>query len=186
MPGSTNDSRMLRRSSLYQLAMRGELFPPSLDREGFPPYLLGDSGYPNLPWLVTPHRGNNLTMLEALYNRKLRRGRGVVENAFGILKMTWRELLGKSELNVVYMPDVITACVILHNILRKQANEDLEALGAMVNNGGVEEADNDANSDTECYNVCDDEGPHSRVTNDGEDLRHRLASYLGSQRGVQP
>ena len=180
MPGSTNDSRMLRRSSLYQLAMRGELFPPSLGREGFPPYLLGDSGYPNLPWLVTPHRGNNLTMLEALYNMKLRRGRRVVENAFGILKMTWRELLGKSELNVVYMPDVITACAILHNILRKQANEDLEALGAMVNNGGVEEGDDDANSDTEFYNVCDDEGPQSRVTNDGEDLRHRLASYLGS------
>jgi hypothetical protein len=42
MPGSTNDARVLRRSSLYQLAMRGELFPPSLGRDGFPPYLLGD------------------------------------------------------------------------------------------------------------------------------------------------
>jgi hypothetical protein len=122
-------------------------------------------------------------MLEALYNRKLRRGRGVVENAFGILKMTWRELLGKSELNVVYMPDVITACAILHNILRKQANEDLEALGAMVNNGGVEDADDNAYSDNE---VCDDEGPQSRITNDGEDLRRCLGSYLGSQRGVPP
>ena len=184
MPGSTNDARMLRRSSLYQLAMRGELFPPTLGRDGFPPYLLGDSGYPNLPWLVTPHRGNNLTILEALYNRKLRRGRGVVENAFGILKSTWRELLGKSELNVVYMPDVITACAILHNILRKQANEDLEAMGAMVNNGGVEETDDEAYSDTEIDNVVEDEIPHSRITNDGEDLRHCLASYLGSQRGV--
>jgi hypothetical protein len=159
MLGSTNDARMLRRSSLYQLAMRGELFPPSLGRDGFPPYFLGDSSYPNLPWLVIPRRGNNLTMLEALYNRKLRRGRGVVENAFGILKMTWRELLGKSELNVFYMPDVITACAILHNILRKQANQDLEALGAMVNNGGVEDADDDAYSDTKTYNVCDVEGP---------------------------
>ena len=186
MHGSTNDARMPRRSSLYQLAMRGELIPPFLGRDGFPPYLLGDSGYPNLPWLVTPHRGNNLTMLEALYNRKLRRGRGVVENAFGILKTTWRELLGKSELNVVYMADVITACAILHNILRKQANEDLEALCAMVNNGGVEDANEDAYSDTESYSVDDDEGPQSRSTNDGEDLRHRLGSYLGSQRGVPP
>ena len=71
MPGSTNDVRMLRRSSLYQLVMRGKLFLASLGRDGFPPYLLGDSWYPNLPWLVTPHRGNNLTMLEALYTRKL-------------------------------------------------------------------------------------------------------------------
>ena len=186
MPGSTNDARMLRRSSLYQLAMRGELFPPTLGRDGFPPYLLGDSGYPNLPWLVTPHRGNNLTMLEALYNRKLRRGRCVVENAFGILKTTWRELLGKSELNVVYMPDVITACAILHNILRKQANEDLEALDAMVNNGGVEDDDDDAQSDMEICHENDDGGNQSGITNDGEDLRRSLASYLGSQRGVPP
>ena len=116
MPGSTNDARMLRRSSLYQLAMRGELFSPSQGRDGYPSYLLGDSGYPNLHWFVTPHRGNNLTMLEALYNEKLRMGRGVVENAFGILKATWRELLGKSELNVVYMSDVIIASAILHNV----------------------------------------------------------------------
>ena len=47
MSGSTNDTRMLRRSSLYQLAMRGELFRPSLGRDEFPPYLLGDSGYLN-------------------------------------------------------------------------------------------------------------------------------------------
>ena len=105
---------------------------------------------------MTPHRGDNLKMLQALCNRKQRRGRGVVKNAFGILKTTWRKLLGKSEPNVVYMPDVIIACVILHNILRKQTNEDLEALGAMVNNGRVEDDNDDAYLDTEIYNVCAD------------------------------
>ena len=84
------------------------------------------------------------------------------------------------------MPDVITACAILHNILRKQANEDLEALGAIVNNGGVIDDDGDAYSDTEIYDVCEDGGTQSRVTNDGESLRRSLASYLGSQRGVLP
>ena len=43
---STNDARMLQRSSLYQLAMRRELFSPSLGRDGFPSYLLGDLEYP--------------------------------------------------------------------------------------------------------------------------------------------
>jgi hypothetical protein len=74
------------------------------------------------------------------------------------------------------MLDVITACAILHNILRKQANEDLEALGAMVNNGGVEDDDDDAYLDTEIYNICDDGGTQSRVTNDGDKLWHSLAS----------
>ena len=95
MPGSTNDARMLRLSSLYQLAIREELFPPTLSRDGFPPYLLGDSGYPNLPSLVTPHRGNNLTILEALYNRKLRRGRGVYRKYLWHLENDLAETLGK-------------------------------------------------------------------------------------------
>jgi hypothetical protein len=56
----------------------------------------------------------------------------------------------------------------------------------MVNNGGVEDANDDAYSDTETYNVCDVEGPQSRIPNDGEGLRHCLTSYLGSQRGVPP
>lgn len=68
MPGSTNDARVLWRSTHYQLATTGALFDASQGREGFPPYLLGDSGYPLLPWLIVPHRGQNNTILESLYN----------------------------------------------------------------------------------------------------------------------
>jgi hypothetical protein len=46
MPSSTHDSRMLRRSSLYQNAENGTLFDPTIAVEGFTPYLLGDLGYP--------------------------------------------------------------------------------------------------------------------------------------------
>ena len=185
MPGSTNDARMLRRSSLYQLSMTGALLDSSQGREGFPPYLLGDSGYPLLPWLMIPHRGENLTILEALYNRKLRRGRGVVENAFGILKETWRELLTKTELNVVYLPDVITACAILHNILRRQGDEDLHAMAALVDNEGLH-GDSDGALEAEVYDACDDSLPHRINRIQGEGLRRSLANYLGSQRGVAP
>ena len=56
----------------------------------------------------------------------------------------------------------------------------------MVNNGGVEDDDNDAYLDTEIYNVCDGGWPQSKTTNDGEGLWCSLASYLGFQRGVPP
>ena len=49
MPGSTNDARVLRRSSLYHLAMFENLFDARHAVEGFSPYLLGDNGYPLLP-----------------------------------------------------------------------------------------------------------------------------------------
>jgi hypothetical protein len=50
-----------------------------------------------------------------LYNRKLRRDRVVLENAFGILKQSFRELLNKTELKVSSLPDIITTYAILHN-----------------------------------------------------------------------
>ena len=56
MPGSTHDSRVLRRSSLYQRSMSNTLFPEGVTFEGFSPYLIGDSGYPLHQWLVTPYR----------------------------------------------------------------------------------------------------------------------------------
>jgi hypothetical protein len=53
----------------------------------FLPFLLGNSGYPLLPWFMTSHCGHrNPTVLESLYDRKLRQEKGVVKNAFGILK----------------------------------------------------------------------------------------------------
>jgi hypothetical protein len=94
MPGSTHDSRMLRRSALYERAENGTLFDPNLNVEGFSPFLLGDAGYPLKKWLMTPYRdgpgraGQRL-VLERLFNRKLSHGRSVVENAFGILKQSF-------------------------------------------------------------------------------------------------
>jgi hypothetical protein len=129
MPGSTNNVRVLRRSSPYGLAMHGNLFDVRSNMDGFPPYLIGDSGYPLLPWLMTPHKNHcNPNVIESLFSRKLCRGRIVVENAFGILKQTWRELLNKTNLDVTYLPDVITACMLLHNLLLGQHTSDVQRL----------------------------------------------------------
>lgn len=49
MPGSTNDSRMLRRSSLYRLGMHNNLVGGNQAVRGFSPYIIGDLGYPFLP-----------------------------------------------------------------------------------------------------------------------------------------
>jgi hypothetical protein len=129
MLGSTNDARVLHRSSLYRKAMHNNLFDAHFADHGFSPYLLGNSGYLLLPWLMVPHRGQGLLpVADELFNKKLRRGRGVVENAFGILKQTFRELLVKSELQVAFRPDVILYCVILHNVLLGQSHEEIEQL----------------------------------------------------------
>jgi hypothetical protein len=55
MPSSTNDARVLQRSSLYRKAIHNNLFNARFSMEGFAPYLLDDSGYPLLSWLMVPH-----------------------------------------------------------------------------------------------------------------------------------
>jgi hypothetical protein len=87
MPGSTHDVLVLRRSSLYYLAQNKNLFDPHTGIDGFSPYLLGNSSYPLLPWLMVPHcLHRRLSILESVFNRRLRLGWCIVENAFGILK----------------------------------------------------------------------------------------------------
>ena len=56
MPGSTNDSRVLCRSTLYHRRMHGSLWDSTLSFQGFSPNLLADSGYPLLPWVMVLHR----------------------------------------------------------------------------------------------------------------------------------
>lgn len=51
-----------------------------------------------------------------------------MENAFALLKLTFRELHHKTELNVAFVPDVVTCCAILHNVLLNQSQEDIGRL----------------------------------------------------------
>ena len=84
---------------------------------------------------MVPHRRvSNLSLADRTFNRKLSRGRGVVENAFALLKLSFRELHGKCDLDVSIIPDVVTCCALLHNVLLKESDEDVERLLEVVQN----------------------------------------------------
>ena len=74
---------------MYQKAREGNLFNVEYNQDNFAPYLIGDKGYSLLPLLKTPLCNlpmGRQSVVERLFNRKLRKRRTVVENAFGILK----------------------------------------------------------------------------------------------------
>ena len=113
---------MLRRSVLYKRAENGTLFDPNVNVEGFRPFPLGDARYHLKKWLMTSYRdglgrASQRLVLECLFNKKLSRGRSVVENVFGILKQSFRELLNITNLHVNFVPDIIICCCLLHNVL---------------------------------------------------------------------
>jgi hypothetical protein len=66
------------------------------------------------------------SVLEALFNKRHRRGRSVVENAFGLLKESWQILLNRCDLHVKIIPDVFVCCCILYNLLLQQEEVDVE------------------------------------------------------------
>lgn len=68
------------------------------------------------------------TILELLYNKKHKRGHWVVENAFGILKKTFREFFTKTNLHVSFMLDAFIACCLLHNFLWSQSESHIQRL----------------------------------------------------------
>uniref|UniRef100_A0A8C2BNU1 Putative nuclease HARBI1 n=1 Tax=Cyprinus carpio TaxID=7962 RepID=A0A8C2BNU1_CYPCA len=104
-------------------------------------HLLGDSGYPCKPWLLTPYlqprQGPQLN-----YNRAHKTTRAVVERGIGQLKRRFHVLHGEVRLRPEKVSKVIIACAILHNICKvRQIAEPLE--------DGDEDEDEDNDEDVE-------------------------------------
>ncbi|KAK0142685.1 Protein ALP1-like [Merluccius polli] len=108
--GSVHDSRVLKNSPLY--------LEKQYPQPGY--CLIGDGWYPCLSYpmtLMTPYHQPLRNQLQAAYNSRLTKARGVVERAFGILKTRWRAIFLKTlEVDILFVPEVILCCTILHNI----------------------------------------------------------------------
>lgn len=150
--------------------------------DGFSPYILGDVGYPCLSWLLVPHPENHaLPIAAALYNRKHCTGRCVVENAFTILKQTFKELLNKIELAMTFVPDVITDYALMHNMLLRQSTHDVDHLLQVLRTKGFSE-NNDENiggSSTGHDTVLDE-----RPLLQGIEKQRALGLHLTGQQGL--
>ncbi|XP_028142516.1 putative nuclease HARBI1 [Diabrotica virgifera virgifera] len=80
-------------------------------------FLLGDSGYPTRPWLLTP-LPNPVNPGEQLFNDRLCSIRSLIERCNGVLKNRFRCLLRYRTMH--YHPTlsgkIVNACCILHNM----------------------------------------------------------------------
>ena len=129
------------------------------------------------------HRtAGQMSMADRLFNKKLRWGQCVVENAFGILKQTFRELLTKSDLIVAFLPDVILACAILHNVLLGQSHNNVENLLQVLQTEGL---DGEAIDDVPGFDDGGEGMPEMVAAERAAEKRNELGLYLSMQRQLR-
>jgi hypothetical protein len=148
-PGGTHDAFIWSNSTLC------EKFEDRTIRDG---WLLGDSGYPLRPWLLTPVL-NPTSPQEVRYNEAHMKTRSIIERSFGLLKSRFR-CIDTSGGTLLYTPlkccDIVIAVVVLHNLciihhLPLPANDNIP-----LDRGHI------------------DRQPYARRINDGVAVRGRL------------
>ncbi|XP_008794844.2 protein ALP1-like [Phoenix dactylifera] len=121
-PGSINDFLVLQNSDFFKLCEKGlrlngkKLELPEGSEVG--EYIIGDAGFPLLPWLVTPYQGKDLPDSKTEFNRKLSATGMVAQRALARLKDTWKIIQGAMwRPDKHRLPRIILVCCLLHNIV---------------------------------------------------------------------
>ncbi|XP_030530454.1 protein ALP1-like [Rhodamnia argentea] len=119
-PGAMPDDQVLEKSALHQRANGGLL-------KGV--WIVGNSGYPLLDWVLVPYTQQNLTWTQHAFNEKIGEVQRVAKDAFARLKARWSCLQKRTEVKLQDLPVVLGACCVLHNICEIRGEEMDPALG---------------------------------------------------------
>lgn len=105
-PGAAHDAHIFNNSRLRARLETGEM------GDGI---ILGDSGYPSRPYLLTPLQ-NPQTVAQNLYNESHIRTRNSIERTFGVWKRRFPILTLGMRVKLETVQEIIVATAILHNI----------------------------------------------------------------------
>ncbi|XLR01106.1 hypothetical protein S83_067304, partial [Arachis hypogaea] len=132
--GSASDSRVLRDA----ITRRNSLKIPHGN------YYLVDAGYTNGPGFLAPYRGTRYHVREwaqgaraprnyqEYFNRVHSSTRNIIERCFGLLKKRWSILRSPSFYPVKTQFQIIIACCLLQNFIRKSMEMDPEEEGSIL------------------------------------------------------
>lgn len=124
-PGSRADAWILRQTNLYKYP--NQYFPKARSFNNYTKdyYLLADSGFPLLPWVIkayskkqemdAPVEGG-LRRRRRLFSADQKSTRACIEHAFGILKKRWPCLHNGLRCPLRHANKTLMACIVLHNI----------------------------------------------------------------------
>ena len=159
-PGSVHDSRMFANSQVKLMLSNNTL-------DGI---LLGDSGYKQYPFLLTPAYLNPSTPAQQLFNKSHKTTRVKIEDAFGQLKRRFACLRMGLRISLPRVATTIIACFILHNYC-KNCNDPETHEDPTSNDDNEESNMHDHSEELDCSG--------------GEEVREEIASGLLLLQGEQ-
>ncbi|KAK6120394.1 hypothetical protein DH2020_045874 [Rehmannia glutinosa] len=106
-PGSMSDDQVLEKSALFQRANKGALSGA---------WVVGNSGYPLMDWVLVPYSHQNLTWTQHAFNEKIEDVQRVAKESIMRLKARWSCLQKRTEMKLQDLPVVLGACCVLNNI----------------------------------------------------------------------
>ncbi|KAM7298315.1 putative nuclease HARBI1 [Ixodes scapularis] len=185
--GSVHDSFVWQFSWL-----RNQLEQGQVPRDGR--FLLGDSGYPLEPWLITPVPGNHATSTACgRFNKAHSSIRSVVERCIGLLKNRFRCLQRHRAL--YYHPStataIISACAVLHNICLASSEpepepdsdpEESELESEPSSDGSEPSSERSASAPERLAPAGPPVGLPVGLSDRGKALRQRLVARFGTRR----
>ncbi|KAG6601011.1 Protein ALP1-like protein, partial [Cucurbita argyrosperma subsp. sororia] len=127
-PGSLSDALVLESSGFFKRSQDGERLNGKKmklsESAELGEYIIGDSGFPLLPWLLTPYQGKGLADYQTEFNKRHFGTRLVAQRALTRLKEMWKIIKG-----IMWKPDkhklprIILVCCLLHNIMIDMEDE---------------------------------------------------------------
>lgn len=115
---------------------------------------------------MTPYRDNgHLTREQTMYNYKHSKTRSVVERSFGLLKGRFRRLKYLDWTKTEFLPTIIMAACVLHNITRRTEDEIEE---------NFETTEHDDDDEDEIYT------PSSSLRNAAMSKRYAILQYVNT------
>ncbi|XP_052122515.1 putative nuclease HARBI1 isoform X2 [Frankliniella occidentalis] len=110
-PGSSHDAWVYQNNPIRAAMQRAN------QEEDRHCWLLGDSGYPLEPWLMTPLPDAPRGTPEYNYTKVHCQCRNPVERCIGVLKSRWRCLFLPIHYSPVKSGRIVNACAVLHNLM---------------------------------------------------------------------
>ncbi|KAJ6791702.1 protein ANTAGONIST OF LIKE HETEROCHROMATIN PROTEIN 1 [Iris pallida] len=124
-PGSCDPASHLRESNLYDRLSSSKILRDSVvavRNHQVRPYIVGDSSYPLLPFLLTPFSSGPTSSTAAAspsqesFDAAISKGRASsVEAAIALLKGRWK-ILRNMNVGLDHAAQTVVACVVLHNM----------------------------------------------------------------------